>query len=77
MSDFKPLQTAAEVIEALGGDDAVKALTSCSSQTLWNWKDFGRFPSNLFVVMTAALALKGKSAPASLWRMRNPAVPAE
>lgn len=72
MSDFKPVETALDVIEALGGEDTVKALTNCSNQTLWNWKSFGRFPSDTYVVMNAALAMKGKSAPVSLWRMRRP-----
>lgn len=76
MSDIKPLQTTADVIEVLG-KKTVEQLTHSSAQTVSNWKTFGWFPSNTYVVMTAALAMKGKSAPASLWRMRNPVVAAE
>ena len=76
MNDIKPLQTTADVIEVLGREN-VETLTASSPQTVSNWKSFGWFPPNTYVVMTAALALKGRSAPASLWKMRNPAVAAE
>lgn len=76
MNDIKPLQTTTDVIEALGGDDIVRALTNCSPQTLWNWKNYGQFPAKKFVVMTAALAMKGRVASASLWGMET-AVAAE
>ena len=72
MSDFKSLETTAQVIEVLGRE-AVKRLTNSSAQDVSNWKNFGWFPANTYVVMTAALALKGKAAPASLWRMREAA----
>jgi hypothetical protein len=77
MNDIKPLQTTVDVIEALGGDDAIKAMTDCSPQTLWNWKNYGQFPSKTFVMMTAALAMKGKVAPARLWGMQTAAIAAE
>jgi hypothetical protein len=72
MNDCKLLQTVDDVIGALGGVAAVKTLTECSTSTIWNWKNSGRFPSDTYVVMNAALAMRGKSAPVSLWRMRKP-----
>lgn len=73
MREFKQLETADDVIDALGGNRAVEALTDSSPQTVSNWRNFGRFPSNMFVRMTAALAKQGLSAPVSLWRQMEPA----
>lgn len=63
------LATASEVMDALGGNVGVAALTGNTPGAVWNWRSFGRFPSKFYLVMTEALAEKGYQAPASLWGM--------
>ena len=68
----KRLDTVAEVIEALGGSNAVRRLTGVkSTQAVWNWGDRASFPSDLYVLMTEALAAKGFVATPTLWQMRE------
>lgn len=67
------LDTAAQVLDALGGNKGVEALTASSQTRVANWRAAGCFPSNTYVAMIDALAAVGKSAPAHLWRMREPA----
>jgi hypothetical protein len=67
------LTTTSEVIDALGGNPAVADLTSSTTKAVWNWRGFETFPSNTYVAMTKALAAIGKTAPASLWGMKQPA----
>lgn len=67
------LRTTSEVIEALGGIAAVAALTGRKYTAAHNWLGFEKFPSNTYVALTDALAAKGKTAPASLWGMVEPA----
>ena len=63
------LSTTGEVIDALGGVPAVSELTGSTYKAVFNWKGFDNFPSKTYLVMTGALASKGKTAPASLWGM--------
>lgn len=63
------LSSATEVMDALGGTLPVAELTGRKYSAAFNWRAFNRFPPDTFVVMSEALALIGKSAPASLWRM--------
>jgi hypothetical protein len=67
---MKILKTTSEVMDALGGNQAVSKLTGCTAQAVSNWRRFDSFPSNTFVAMTGALAMSGQFAPASLWGMR-------
>jgi hypothetical protein len=67
------LSTTREVMEALGGTSAVAKLTGRTYPAAFNWLDFKTFPSNTYVAMTTALAAQGKTAPASLWGMVEPA----
>ena len=67
---MKILKTTSEVMDALGGNQAVSQLTGRTAQAVSNWRRFDSFPSNTFVAMTAALAMSGQFAPASLWGMR-------
>lgn len=64
------LCTTSEVIDALGGNRPVAELTSSTHKAVSNWRGFPKFPSNTYLAMTAALAARGKTAPASLWGMR-------
>lgn len=67
------LNTAPEVITALGGFKDVADLTGRLSKTVWYWSNTGSFPSNTYVLLKEALATKGKTAPDSLWDMMEPA----
>lgn len=71
MSD---LITTGAVIDALNGTGAVSRLCGRSPQAVSNWRrdDRAKFPAETFVVMQAALAAIGKSAPAQLWGMDQP-----
>ncbi len=69
------LTTTNAVMEALGGIAEVARLTSRTYNAAANWISFETFPPDTFVVMTDALRAKGKTAPASLWRMVASAEP--
>lgn len=72
MGSCEELQTAGEVMDALGGNAGVAELTGSTSKAVSNWRSFGRFPAKFYLVMTAALAGKGMRAPAALWGMSEP-----
>lgn len=63
------LESAAEVIDALGGLTPLAAMTGVSYRAAHNWKAARRFPPRTYAVMVEALRVKGHTAPASLWRM--------
>lgn len=71
------LTTTGEVVDALGGIGAVAGLTGRKYTAAHNWLGFQKFPSNTYLVMSAALAEKGKTAPASLWGMVEPSPSAQ
>ncbi len=71
------LETTVDVIEAIGGTSAAAALTGRTYNAAHNWRGFKTFPANTYVTMTRALAEKGKTAPASLWGMTEPAASAQ
>jgi hypothetical protein len=66
------IQTATEIIDALGGNQAVAKLTTTTAKAVSNWRAAGKFPSNTFLVVKAALLRLGLSAPDHLWSMREP-----
>lgn len=66
------LSTTNEVIEALGGVQAVADLTKRKYPAAQNWTRFPNFPPDTYRVMQDALRERGKSAPDSLWRMVEP-----
>jgi len=61
------LDSAGEVMEALGGVDAVARLTGVTYRAAHNWKAARKFPARTHAALTAALAERGLSAPQSLW----------
>jgi hypothetical protein len=67
------LDSLSAVIRALGGPTAVARLTRTKLSAVSNWQKFGRFPAKTYVVMTAALQRRRKSAPAALWGMTEAA----
>lgn len=69
---MEELSTTSDVLDALGGNAAVADLTGSKAKAVWNWRKFETFPSNTYVAMKQALLAKGKTAPASLWGMKQP-----
>lgn len=69
---MQELSTTSEVMDALGGNDAVADVTGSKPKAVWNWRKAGTFPSNTYVAIAAALEAKGFTAPASLWGMKQP-----
>lgn len=67
------LDTTSSVMDALGGNRAVSELTGRSATAVSNWRASENFPSNTYLCMTDALRASGFVAPASLWRMTEPA----
>jgi len=72
MGSSGELRTADEVMDALGGNAGVAELTGSTRKAVSNWRSFNGFPAKFYLVMTAALAGKGKRAPAALWGMSEP-----
>ena len=66
------IETATDIIDALGGNAAVARLTSSTAKAVSNWRGFGKFPSNTFLVLKSELMRLGISAPDHLWSMREP-----
>ncbi len=68
------LKTVREVIEVLGGLQAVADLCGVNYRTVSGWQArFEAFPPKFYVVMTAALAGRGLSAMPALWGMAGEA----
>ena len=64
----KHLNSTREVIDALGGLDAVVELTGRSYPTVSGWQsNYNAFPAQLYVLMTQALFRAGYTAPDHLW----------
>ena len=63
------LHTATEVIDALGGLNAVASMFNVGYTAAHNWKASGQFPARKYAAMAAALRERGHTAPASLWGM--------
>lgn len=67
------LSSTEEVIRALGGNGPVATLCNRDSKTISNWKlRRATFPPSTYLTLQNALAAKGFSAPASLWKMGAP-----
>jgi hypothetical protein len=64
------LQTTKDVIDALGGTSGIAELTDAKPKAISMWRTLGRFPWKTYPVITAALRVKGKTAPESLFGMK-------
>lgn len=65
------LRTTSDVIDALGGNQAVSELTGLNNAAaVSNWRGSEEFPAWSYLLMTRALEQIGKSAPETLWKMR-------
>ena len=70
---MRRLKTAREVVDALGGIEAVATMTRAQPKTVYHWT--GRndcFPSRTFDTMKAALKRRHLHAPAKLWNQLPP-----
>lgn len=62
------LESARDVIKALGGIPAVAAITGRKTTTISKWQaKFGRFPASSYVLMKNEMDRRGLTAPTSLW----------
>lgn len=69
---MKKLTSAVQVVEALGGDQAVADLTYSTPKAVWNWHGyFDAFPASAYRVMTDELEKLGYTAPPWLWKQRG------
>jgi hypothetical protein len=68
----KTLKSVSDVIDRLGGNVEVADLTSRSSNAVSNWRAFGKFPANTYVLIRDALSRLNYTAPESLWAMQQP-----
>jgi hypothetical protein len=67
---MRNLSTAEDVVAALGGLDAVCALTGALPKAVYHWTGRAEmFPARTYCVMQAALKRRGAKAPPSLWNM--------
>jgi hypothetical protein len=67
---MRRLITAREVVEALGGLEAVCELTGANAKAVYHWTgQTDSFPSRTYVVMQRALKRRHMSAPPSMWNM--------
>lgn len=65
------LSQTGSVIDALGGTAAVARITGRTPQAVSNWRGRLTFPADTFLILSGALTLAGKTAPASLWGMAS------
>jgi hypothetical protein len=64
---LQPLNSTSDVIDALGGIEAVARLTRRGETAPFNWRRNRLFPANTYLAMTSALTARGLFAPAWLW----------
>lgn len=72
---MKKLTTTTEIIDQLGGNEAVATLLKAHGKAVANWRYFGIFPANTYLVLKRALKKHGYTAPDELWNMRTGASP--
>ncbi|HEX5424878.1 MAG TPA: hypothetical protein VFW94_15125 [Candidatus Acidoferrales bacterium] len=68
----RELQTADEVIDALGGTAATARLTGKNPQHVSNWRAAERLPAETFLILQDELRARDLIAPPSLWGIREP-----
>lgn len=69
MLKFRELHTPSEIMDALGGTNAVAELTGRTYGAAFNWRSQDAFPSNTYVVLIRALEAKKLTASPKLWGM--------
>lgn len=69
---MRHLTKAREIVEYLGGIDAVCDLTGRDYKTVYHWIGVnGTFPAALYDLMTKALKKRGFTAPPTLWNQEQ------
>lgn len=66
------LTTTADVIEALGGIEAVAKSTGRTYTAVSNWRVWNRFPPRTFLLLSDALREKGLTVSVLLWGFDEP-----
>lgn len=66
------LQTANDVIDALGGTAATARLTGRRGSHVSNWRKSGRLPAQTFLVLKHELTSRDCSASPELWGIKEP-----
>lgn len=67
------LQTASDVINAIGGTAATAALTGRKMPAVSNWRKSNRIPSELFLVVSQAIEQRGARVVPSVFGMSEAA----
>lgn len=68
----RELQTAGEVIDALGGTAATARKTGRKDQHVSNWRAAGRLPADTFLILSEELKTVECCAPPRVWGIREP-----
>jgi hypothetical protein len=67
------LTTVESVIDALGGPTAAASLAGVGLSAVSNWKARNKFPSEMFLIFSDALAKNGNTPDPALFGFRSPA----
>lgn len=68
----RDLQTAGDVIDALGGTAATARLTGRKDQHVSNWRASGKLPAKTFLILKQELKARGLAAPSKIWGIEQP-----
>jgi hypothetical protein len=69
---MKKLATTIEVIDQLGGNmEVANMIESTHHKAVANWRYFGIFPANTYLVLKKELRKRGYNAPDQLWNMKR------
>ncbi len=68
----RELQTAGEVIDALGGTAATARIVGRKDQHVSNWRASGRLPADTFLILQAEMRERSLAAPPAIWGIREP-----
>lgn len=73
MDKQQPLKSAADVLDALGGDSSVRDKYGLRSlQAVWAWRNANHIPPKYYRAMTLELERLGCAAHHSVWGMHEP-----
>lgn len=71
MAKKTKLDNTVDVIDFLGGNQAVGQMLSAHPKAVANWRYSGKFPADTYLALQDAAKRCGLSVPDSLWRMRR------
>ena len=64
------LKTTGDIIDALGNNVQAAKLLGVKYNSVTNWRTFGHFPPDTYVMIQKELRLRDLAAPPRLWKMR-------